>query len=43
MNAQEKLEAIRARIDGEWDNEQLLKLGDLSIDPIEDIAHIITL
>ena len=35
------LEAIRARISGEWDNEQLLKLGALHTNTLEDISRIV--
>lgn len=39
----EAIEAITARIAGEWDNQQLIKLGSLLPDPLEDIARIIQL
>lgn len=40
--AQKRIEeAIRARIDGEWDNPSLVAIGPLSIDPQEDIRAII--
>lgn len=35
------IEAIKARIDGVWDNPQLVKLGDLHTDRIDDISTII--
>lgn len=35
------LEAIKARIEGVWDNEQLKKIGVLTIDPIDDINYIL--
>ena len=42
MTTEEKLECcIRARIYGEWDNPNLLKIGALSYDPIEDIMDIL--
>lgn len=38
----EKLDAIAARINGEWDNIALLKLlGPLNTSPIEDIQKIL--
>jgi hypothetical protein len=39
--AMQGIEAINARINGEWDNEQLMKLGPLMVDPIDDIKEII--
>lgn len=36
----EALEAIRARIDGAFDNEALLAWGPLNTDPAEDIRAI---
>lgn len=38
---EQALEAINARINGEWDNEQLIKLGPLMPEVIEDIKEII--
>lgn len=37
----EAIEAIKARISGEWDNEQLLKIGALHESAIDDIINII--
>ena len=37
----EALEAIKARIMGEFDNAQLMKIGPLSTDTETDILHII--
>ena len=37
----EGLEAIRARISGEFDNPILMKYGSLNHDPIEDISRIV--
>jgi hypothetical protein len=34
------LDAIIARINGEFDNEQLLKLGPLFLNPLDDILRI---
>ena len=39
----EAIEAMKARINGEWDNPQLLKVGDLRTDSFEDIKYIIEL
>ena len=33
-------EAIKARVDGEWDNKQLMRLGPLTIHTEEDIERI---
>lgn len=41
MTDQEKLQAIEARINGDWDNPALLKAGPLSTSLTEDILHII--
>lgn len=38
---QQAIEAIAARIHCDWDNEQLVKLGPLMTDPIEDIKEIL--
>lgn len=35
------IEAIKARINGEWDNQQLMKLGALMPDTLEDIKTIL--
>lgn len=35
------IEAINARINGEWDNEQLIKLGTLNTDTLKDIKYIL--
>jgi hypothetical protein len=35
------LVAIRARIQGEFDNEELEKIGPLSVDELEDILLIV--
>lgn len=35
------IEAIQARISGEWDNPELLKLGALFTDTLEDIKRIV--
>ena len=37
----EAVEVIRARIDGEWDHPELLKIGYLSVDVDYDIKRII--
>jgi hypothetical protein len=37
------LQAIKARLDGVWDNEQLVKLGPLSNNRLEDIRRIINI
>jgi len=37
----EAIEAIKARINGEWDNPQLLRIGYLQVDTLEDIKYII--
>jgi hypothetical protein len=41
LTVDEALEAIRARIDGEWDNPALKKFGELSSVATEDIREII--
>lgn len=41
MTDSQKLEAIRALINGEWDNEQLLKIGALFVNDIENIKSIL--
>jgi hypothetical protein len=41
MNTEQKLEAIKALINGEWDNEQLMKIGPLFVDPLENIKTIL--
>lgn len=38
---QQAIEAIKARISGEWDNDQLIKLGPLNTDTLEDIKEIL--
>lgn len=38
---EQAIEAIKARINGEWDNPQLVKLGALMPDTLADIQHII--
>lgn len=43
FNAKQAIEAIQARINGEYDNEQLMKLGPLMLDTLEDIERIIQL
>lgn len=35
------IKAMKARIDGDWDNKQLLKLGPLLPDENEDIRRIL--
>jgi hypothetical protein len=40
MTDSEKLDAIRARINGEWDNKNLLAIGPISF-AIEDIIRIL--
>lgn len=37
------LQAIIARIKGEWDNPSLLKVGPLDSDVLSDISYIIDL
>ncbi len=37
----EAIEAIQARINGVWDNPQLCKIGDLAVEPKNDILLII--
>lgn len=41
MTPREALQAIRARIDGVYDDPQLMRIGALSIDPEEDIRTIL--
>lgn len=41
MNAQTALEAIRARIRGEWDNPALVEYGPLKVSKDADILDII--
>ena len=41
MTPEEKLEAIKARINGEWDNKQLKQVEELTPDIKEDILYII--
>ncbi|QNK01698.1 hypothetical protein [Dyella telluris] len=41
LSQDEKLQAIRARIQGVWDDPALLKVGELSTDPNEDIRRIL--
>jgi hypothetical protein len=43
MTPEEALEAIKARIDGEWDNPYLMKLGPLHTRAEDDIARCIDL
>ena len=43
MNYKEALEAIRARIEGEFDNEALQSFGVLSNNTLLDIKEIINL
>lgn len=43
MTAEEALKAIKARLDGEWDNPCLMELGPLHIDAEDDILHCIDL
>jgi len=38
----EVLEAIKARIDGEWDNPFLLRFGGLSINSLDDVAKMVS-
>jgi uncharacterized protein (DUF1684 family) len=40
---QQAIEAIKARENGEWDNEQLVKLGPLLTDTKADIMRILAL
>lgn len=40
LSANDCLAAIKARIDGVWDNPALVIFGALSVDPIEDIKLI---
>jgi hypothetical protein len=40
-NALKALSAIRARIDGDWDNPELKAAGPLGDDLVEDISHIV--
>lgn len=40
MGARKALEAIRARIDGEWDNESLAQYGELHASMIDDVRRI---
>jgi len=35
------LEAIKARISGEWDNAELMKLGPLLVNALDDIQRIV--
>ena len=42
MDTAQALEAILARINGIWDNEQLMKVGPLDVDEVQDILHIAT-
>ncbi len=37
--ATDALIAIKARIDGEWDNPQLMRFGALDIEPLIDIKR----
>lgn len=41
MTDKQKLEAIIARLNGEWDNPYLMQIGPLSVDPEYDIRRII--
>lgn len=41
MTDKEKLEAIRALLNGEFDNKQLVKIGPLFVDGVENILHIL--
>ena len=41
VSSQEALEAVRARIRGEWDNPALVKFGSLSTDTMKDILYIV--
>lgn len=41
FTASEAIQAISARISGAWDDPQLIRLGDLMPDTIEDIKRIL--
>lgn len=43
MNKKQAIAAIKARIEGEWDNPQLLKIGALNTDPLKDIQVILNI
>lgn len=41
LTDREKLQALEARINGEWDNPTLVKIGPLLADIIADLRRII--
>ena len=42
MTDSQKLEAIKARINGVWDNPQLMKIGELLTNTQDDILRILS-